>query len=373
MQSPQSASGDPIGGPLTPIDGRTFLPSLLGFHKSQATGRALELDQFTRGYAILRVKADGFSVSVFVGLASLPTDSSGFLRNLTVTIRHGNNNDFLGGVVNQGMALHPLSYSSGNGIRRRQVSDDSLCYIQMADLVSEAVLGGLAMHADMKGCVLNPRKTLEFFGDGRLDLLLSDLFTTDLDTALKRSDPNSLEWVSDLDFEVGLGIPAVETDTLMATIEVIRSVDAERSTQGSDPGLSQLFEAVGTYSWSHQLGVNIPNDEGMLSDSLVLVKLKAATERDRYAYLDHRGGIRGLGHQAPNSEKPAFWFRPALKGHDISRPFRKKELGSFKFSGVLICTTDNPTLNGLAKSQALAWDKRIAYGTAKSSESLDVH
>jgi len=370
MQSPRSASGDPGAGPVAPLsDGRTFLPSLLGFHKSQVLGQPVEVANFTRGYSLFRVKAGDFNVSALIGLASLPTDWSGFVRSLTVTIRDGDSNAFLGGIVNQGMPLHPLSYSCGNGIRRRYLNEDTVCYLQMADLVSEAILGGLAMHANLKGCTLNPKQALEFFGDGRLDCLLGDLFRTDLETALRRCDPNSLEWVSDLNYQVGLGI--LDLEPLSGCVHP-DDLPHEEDDRDDDLGLSQLLSALGNRSWASMLGSDILHYERLYPGLTTVVGLITGRKRLRYAHLNCFGELLELSHENLSPAPPAFYFRPALKGHII--PFCPLRVGGIPYSssGTIISGPDIPTLSGLDYAQDYAWAKHSAIGTVESGYNPDV-
>jgi hypothetical protein len=142
--------------------------------------------------------------SVAVGLARLPSDGTPYIRILTV-------NESVDGIVNphgialEGDCFHPHTSHSKGLILKYASKDDVRMFEEHVHIIN-TILDGLEIYGARNGATVSYEKMVLATQEGLFEDLLSAALKGEANSAVKRWDQNSIELVTDLDFEIGLGI-----------------------------------------------------------------------------------------------------------------------------------------------------------------------
>jgi hypothetical protein len=229
------------------------------------------------------------------------------------------------------------------------------------NMVGRAILHGLTLRGGRIGSAINAKKALAFFGDGYADHLLYDLLSEGVDAALLKCDPNSMEWVPNLDFEIGLDIAETgvsKDDALRGSISRLMSQYYESDRYGAPSGMSEALRAFGIDPWLYHGRYKENPDEFSLFMGKLLLSMPLSGGSDfRYAYPDRVKDnecdpLRGT------HEWQGLIFRPAMRGfnmwsHSAYFGFR------FRLKGVVMFTPFHPPFIELDESSRFSWERRV--------------
>jgi hypothetical protein len=129
--------------------------------------------------------------------------------------------------------MSPLSSVNSGFILRRKFGERyMLDNLQLSAILDTLVLGFKTYGAIKDGCHANVKKFHDMFEEGLIDRLVTEAILGNRDAAENCCDPDSLELVPDLNFEIGLGIdilvePVVSPDPGEIPLKGVPSASVE--------------------------------------------------------------------------------------------------------------------------------------------------
>jgi len=322
--------------PVKPPDGSTprVLPANPGFVKRRVLDARFDPRSFQASMCC-RLQIEHSDVTIIAGLGQLPIGGGGYLH--TLLIKWSNplvKNEAFKGIIYEGSPFNP--HRKAGNMRLDTIPDADVATVQACDNIGQALLKALALYASLDGCVLNSKKAIEFFGEGHIDIFLSDVLSYGHIAALKRCDPFSVERVPDLYYETGLGIVYDDTSELPAIGKSDPGVTTPRFIGRPIDQFDQMRRAFGDDPWFKDLGPTFRGTHGMFTGRVHFEGLSGGNTNFHYAWNSAATvpGNRDYG----DPGEPIVYYRPAIRGTDV---FARADLIAMKirFIGVIIVTT----------------------------------
>lgn len=211
-----------------------LVPPLPGYQHSLTSNLRIEPGIATAGLYITRVKIDQFRLTISTVLGHTPADYTTYLRLLSVQWI-----DTTGKTTNPGLAVEgdPFSPNShhGSGKILRKINPGEEHALQQCGLVIEMILKSFEIYGASDGNRLNRKMISRFFDDGLMDLVVKESLKGFSTAALELCNPDSIESVPDLDYEVGLGILPEEEPDRAPKLVPVTSLNIELASGGKDP------------------------------------------------------------------------------------------------------------------------------------------
>jgi len=156
------------------------------------------------GVQTTRARIGDRTISVAVGLARLPSNGEPFIRILTVhEVVDGKANPH--GIALEGDPIRPRDSLSKGVILRRASKEDVAMFEEHVHII-KTILNGLEVFGARDCAEVDYEKMILATQEGLFEDLLSAALKGDASNAIKRWDQNSIDLVTDLDYEIGLGI-----------------------------------------------------------------------------------------------------------------------------------------------------------------------
>lgn len=187
--------------------GKHFAPSIAGFRMDPLSRFRPETVAFPLGSMITRVTADHAEWSVMIGLGRKPTDSKPYIRMASVRRKDEQSKDHYVGLFLEG---NPLSSTAKTGgftitgtVPDREIGFHEECWKIMQGVIELMHVSGALKEGSH---VNDPVAIGDHFLRGDFDRVVESCLNGNFYEVLKSLDPNSIERVDDLNYEIALGI-----------------------------------------------------------------------------------------------------------------------------------------------------------------------